>query len=259
MPSQQSDPARAPRAMMLAAGLGTRLRPLTERVPKCLLPVAGRPLLEYWQATFARDGIRDVRINVHAHAEQVRSWVTARNAEGPVRWSVFEEPQLLGSAGTLRANLSWLEEGGDFLAIYADNVSAVDLRALATAHAVAKADFTMALFDAPDPSACGIATVAEDGRIERFVEKPEEPDSTLANAGIYAVRPGVLGPLLGDGFSDMGFDVLPRLEGRMHAFALRGYHRDVGTPEGLRAIEDDLASGALAGHFDDMPARENDS
>lgn len=249
------------RALVLAAGLGTRLRPLTDTVPKCLIPVAGRPLLDYWQAAFVRDEIDEARINVHTHPEQVEAWVAERNEAGPVAWSSVHESVLLGSGGTLRANLDWLERHDAFVVIYADNVSSVDFAKLLAFHQERGAEFTMALFEAPNPSACGIASVDSEGRIVRFVEKPEAPESSLANAGIYVVSRGVLGEVLEEVAAereakasteviDMGHDVLPKLTGRMHGFALAGYHRDVGTPEALATIEADVKAGVL-----DRPAR----
>ena len=240
---KRADPM--PPALVLAAGLGTRLRPLTDRVPKCLVPIGGTPLLRYWHERFLRDGIPRALINVHAHAEQVRAFVAALTQEGPVHWSVFEEPELLGSAGTLRATLDRLEDGPDFLVIYADNVSAIDLAALVSFHRERRAEFTMALFEAPEPSACGIATLDGSGRITAFEEKPEHPLSDLANAGIYVISRGVVGSLLDDGSFDLAFEVLPKLAGRMHGFPIGGYHRDVGTPAGLREIEADVAAGVL--------------
>ena len=249
------------RALVLAAGLGKRLRPLTDTVPKCLVPVAGRPLLDYWQAAFVRDEIEEARINLHTHPEQVEAWVAERNEAGPVDWSSVHEPVLLGSGGTLRANLDWLERNDAFVVIYADNVSSVDFGELLAFHRERGAEFTMALFEAPNPSACGIAALDPEGRIVRFVEKPEAPESSLANAGIYVVSRGVLGAVLDEVAAereaagsteviDMGYDVLPRLRGRMHGLALPGYHRDVGTPEALARIEEDVKAGVL-----DRPAR----
>jgi mannose-1-phosphate guanylyltransferase len=232
-----------PPVLLLAAGLGTRLRPLTDRVPKCLVPVAGRPLLDYWQASFVRHGIHEVVINVHAHRDKVVDWLADRNAQGPVKWEAFEERELLGSAGTLRANLERLELSPDFVVLYADNLSEVDLRGLVDAHRNRNADFTMGLFETPTPSACGIAALERDGRISAFVEKPSRPASNLANAGVYAVRSGLLEAFLQPGDFDIGHDVLPRLVGRMHGWPIEGYHRDVGSPEALAAIEADLAAG----------------
>ncbi len=235
--------APMPPVLLLAGGLGTRLRPLTDRVPKCLVPVAGRPLLDYWDANFVRHGIREVVINLHAHRGQVVDWLAERNAKGPVKWEGFEEPELLGSAGTLKANLPRLERGPDFIVLYADNLSEVDLRGLVAAHRDRDADFTMGLFETPSPSACGIATLSDDGRISAFIEKPTNPTSNLANAGVYAVRSGLMAEFLRADDFDLGHDVLPRLVGRMHGWSIQGYHRDVMSVESLAAIEADLRAG----------------
>jgi len=232
-----------PPVLLMAAGLGTRLRPLTDEMPKCLVPVAGRPLLDYWQASFVRHGIRDVVINLHAHAQQVRDWMAKRNDEGAVRWHAAEEPELLGSAGTLRANRERMEEAPDFVVLYADNLSEVDLSELARVHRERDAEFTMGLFETPSPSACGIAGLEADGIISSFVEKPKHPESNLANAGIYMIRSGILDRVLRPTDFDIGHDMLPRLVGRMHGWVLGGYHRDVGSPEALADIEADLAAG----------------
>jgi mannose-1-phosphate guanylyltransferase len=227
----------------MAAGLGTRLRPLTDEMSKCLVPVAGRPLLDYWQASFLHHGIGEVLINVHAHPQQVRDWVAQRNAEGPVSWNIAEEPELFGSAGTLRANLKRMEEAPDFIVLYADNLSEVDLGELVRIHRARDAHFTMGLFETPYPSACGIATLEDDGIISAFEEKPKHPASNLANAGIYMIRSGSLDGVLRATDFDIGHDILPRLVERMHGWPTQGYHRDVGTPEALAEIEADLAAG----------------
>lgn len=232
-----------PPVLLMAAGLGTRLRPLTDDLPKCLVPVAGRPLLDFWQASFLRHGITDVLINVHAHPQQVRDWVACRNDEGPVHWQTTEEPVLLGSAGTLRANLTRMEDARDFVVLYADNLSEVDLGELARVHRARDAQFTMGLFETPYPSACGIATLTENGIISAFEEKPKHPDTDLANAGVYMIRSGTLSDLLGEDDFDIGHDLLPRMVGRMHGWIIKGYHRDVGTLEALTEIEADLAAG----------------
>jgi mannose-1-phosphate guanylyltransferase len=232
-----------PPVLLMAAGLGTRLRPLTDNLPKCLVPVAGQPLLDFWQASFVRHDITDVLINVHAHPQQVRDWVAHRNSEGPVHWQIAEEPELLGSAGTLRANLARMEEAPDFVVLYADNLSEVDLRELTRIHRARDAQFTMGLFETPYPSACGIATLEEDGTISAFEEKPKHPDSNLANAGVYMIRSGGLAGILRKDDFDIGHDLLPRMVDRMHGWVIKGYHRDVGTSEALAEIEADLAAG----------------
>jgi mannose-1-phosphate guanylyltransferase len=245
--------SRMPPVLLLAGGLGTRLRPLTKRVPKCLVPVAGRPVLDYWQANFVRHGFHEVVINVHAHREQVIGGISERNAHGPVKWEAFDEPELLGSAGTLRANLKRLETGPDFVVLYADNLSEVDLAGLVRRHRARGANFTMGLFETPSPSACGIATLESDGTISAFVEKPSRPASNLANAGVYAVRSGFLEAILRPDDFDIGHDLLPRLVARMHGDPIGGYHRDVGSLEALASIETDLAAGRAPQLSEEIP------
>ncbi len=105
----------------------------------------------------------------------------------------------------------------------------------------------MGLFETPYPTACGIATLQGDGIISAFVEKPEHPESNLANAGVYMIRSGSLEGVLQPQDFDIGHEMLPRLEGRMHGWLLEGYHRDLGSPESLVAIEADLAAGLAPG------------
>src|SRR6202035_2027765 len=123
-----------PPVLLLAGGAGTRLRPLTDTIPKCLVTVAGRPLLDWWHDAFLRAGITEVRINLHAHADRVRRHVEDLNASSTVSSTCMQEPVLLGTAGTVERNLAWLERGEDFLVVYCDNFSTVDLFAFSNAH-----------------------------------------------------------------------------------------------------------------------------
>jgi mannose-1-phosphate guanylyltransferase len=221
-------------ALVLAGGLGTRLRPLTDVVPKCLVPIAGRPLAGYWVEALADAGVSRARINTHAHAEQVRRYITSHNARGasPVLEEAYE-PHLLGSAGTVAANPDLADDADAVLIVYGDNFSDVDLRALVNAHLGHGDPFTMLLFHAANPRACGIAEMDAEGRIVAFVEKPSEPRSDLANAGVYVLTPEAYREIAALKAFDLGFDALPRFVGRMRGFVHSGYHLDVGTPEAL--------------------------
>ena len=106
------------RAVILAAGLGTRLRPLTDRTPKCLLPVAGRPLLDYWLDALAAAGVREVLVNTHALAQQVRAHIQTIMQRGGMRLKEAYEPELLGSAATLRRGSFAAYGGSDAYGIY---------------------------------------------------------------------------------------------------------------------------------------------
>jgi D,D-heptose 1,7-bisphosphate phosphatase len=236
--------ARKARAMILAAGLGTRLRPLTDGIPKCLVPIAGRPLLDFWIGGLVDAGIREARVNTHAHADQVRTYIDRVNAEGRLHLAEAYEPELLGSAGTIAANADLADGADEVIIIYADNFSDVDLRRMLAFHRGHDDPFTMLLFRAPDPRACGIAELDDAGRIVSFVEKPREPRSDLANAGVYIVSADAYREIAARGAFDLGFEVLPGFVGRMRGWAWEGYHLDIGTPEALEKARRD-ARGVL--------------
>jgi mannose-1-phosphate guanylyltransferase len=235
----------------MAAGLGTRLRPLTEGAPKCLIPVAGRPLLDYWVDALRRAGVRKARINTHHLPEQVRSYIAAVNESGDIEVSEAYEPRLLGSAGTIRANRDWIEPEGEALVIYTDNLSDVDLGAMITFHRAHDDPFTMLLFHTTVPEKCGIAETDADGRIVSFVEKPAAPRSTLANAGVYLMTAAAYHEIADMDAFDLGFDVLPRFAGRMRGFVHSGYHRDIGDLAALAQARQDAP--ALFPHLAQRP------
>src|SRR3954447_11721600 len=122
------------RAIILAGGLGTRLRPLTDTLPKCLVPIAGRPLLDYWVDKLVDAGVREARVNNHAHADQVRAYVAEVSASGRLRLDESYEPELLGSAGTIAANADLADGASEVIIVYADNFSDVDLGRMLESH-----------------------------------------------------------------------------------------------------------------------------
>jgi mannose-1-phosphate guanylyltransferase len=216
------------KAFLLAAGLGTRLRPLTDTVPKCLVPINGRPLLSYWMTLLARHGVDDVVINTHHLPAAVQAF--AATVSTP-RVTLFYEAELLGSAGTIRANRERVADGAPFLVAYADDLTNADLTTLMAVHGRRRPILTMGLFRTPEPSRCGIAELdgdEDDAAIVTFEEKPARPKSNLANAGIYVTDARVI-ERIPDGAADFGHDVLPGLVGEMRAHLLRGQLIDVGT------------------------------
>ena len=229
------------RAFLLAAGLGTRLRPLTDWTPKCLLTVAGRPLLAWWLDHLRAAGVESALVNTHAHAGQVREFL--RHHPSPIRLQEAWEPKLLGSAGAIAAHPELADGADDLILINADNFSSIDLRQLLAFHRSHSDPVTMALFRTPMPRACGIATLDEVGRVVRFVEKPQNPESDLANAGIYVVRASAYREIAAMAAFDLGHDVLPRFVGRMRGWETKIYHRDVGTPDALVSARRDAAAG----------------
>ncbi|MDD3920522.1 MAG: nucleotidyltransferase family protein [Eubacteriales bacterium] len=222
------------KAFLLAAGLGTRLRPLTETTPKCLIPVCGKPLLAWWMELFLRHGVDTVLVNTHYLSAQVRAFLYAYNAaKTGVRIVEAYEPQLLGSGGTIKVNRAFIGADESFLICNADNLTDIDLSDLMTYHNTHTGVITMALFRSDCPRQCGIAALDSTGRITEFTEKPEAPVSNLANAGVYIARKELFMHIPENGFCDLGKDVLPRLIGRMYGYEMHDYLIDIGTLKNL--------------------------
>lgn len=226
------------KALILAAGLGTRLKPLTDRMPKCLVPLAGRPLLAYWLDQLADAGIRDIMINTHGFPTQIREVTRRHVREGCFNIVEHYEPTLLGSAGTITATRAFADDADCIVVLYADNLSDADLCDMLAYHASHADPLTMLLFQAADPGACGIATLDAHDRIVKFQEKPAHPKSNLANGGVYIVDAAVYREIADMNAFDIGFDVLPQFISRMRGWTWRGYHRDIGTFPALRAAQD---------------------
>ena len=231
------------KAFLLAAGLGTRLRPITDTTPKCMLDVGGRPLLDIWLAAFSEAGVDEVLVNLHHLPEIVRRHLDARTAPPTVR-PVFE-PELLGSAGTLLANREWVQGEDLFLACNADNLTDFDLRLLIDSHREHGAIATLTVFHSPNPSAGGVIELDETGWVTGFTEKPEKPVSDLTNAGMYAFHPDVLDEIGATPPCDIGYDLLPRLVGKARAVLADGYFRDVGTAGAYRLAREEWPAAAL--------------
>jgi len=225
------------KAFLLAAGVGSRLQPITNTTPKCMLPVGDRPLLDIWLDAFERVGVDEVLVNLHHLPDVVRGHIAARGAPPKVR--TFFEPELLGSAGTLLANRRWVDDEDMFLACYADNLTDFDLRSLVDAHVRHSGIATLTLFHSPNPSAGGVVELDPVGRVTRFVEKPAHPASDLTNAGMYAFHPCVLDEIRDKRPSDIGYDLLPALVGRARAVLVGGYFRDIGTAEAYQRAREE--------------------
>ena len=240
----------ATKTLLMTAGVGMRLRPLTDRLPKCLVPIAGKPLLEYWFERFAEAQLAEILINTHHLPERIRQFIDLANQKGHsgcgFRVQEAFEPELLGSAGTVQKNRGFADDAETVLIIYSDNLSAIDLGQLLEFHETHDDPITMVVFRTETPERCGIAEVDSAMRIVDFVEKPSRPRGNLANAGIYAFRAEAFREVADMAKFDIAFDVLPQFVGRMRAWEWQGYHLDIGTHESLAQAEIDVAAGCLA-------------
>ncbi len=223
------------KAFLLAAGLGTRLIPITDTTPKCMVPIDGQPLVDIWLEALHLAAVDEVLINLHHLGEVVKRHLEAR--VGPPRVRTVHERQLLGSAGTLLANKTWAEGEEMVLVCNADNLTDFDLRQLLDCHREAGLIATLALFRTTRPSSCGIVEVDDSGRMVGYAEKPAKPLTNLANAGIYVFHPTVIDEIEGPPPKDIGYDLLPRLVGRAQTMLVQGYFLDIGTVPAYRRAQ----------------------
>ena len=225
------------KAFLLAAGHGTRLRPLTDRIPKCLVPIRGVPLLSIWFEICRRYGVDEVLLNLPSQSQAVRDFLARTQVDIQVR--LFEEPVLLGSAGTLRANRAWVASESSFWVFYADVLTTANLSGMADFHRRHQGVATLGVCRVPDPHRSGIVGVDEGGVVRQFIEKPQNPPGDLAFGGIILARPELLESIPDQVPADLGRDVLPRLVNRMFAHLITDYHLDIGTPESYAAAQKD--------------------
>ena len=156
------------KAFLLAAGVGSRLRPITDTIPKCMLAIGGRPLLDIWLDAFDRAGVDEVLVNLHHLPDVVRHHLAARRDRRLPTVRTFFEPELLGSAGTLAANRAWVDGEEMFLVCYADNLTDFDLRSLVQAHRAHAGIATLTVFHSERPSAGGVVELDAAGTVVGF-------------------------------------------------------------------------------------------
>lgn len=228
------------RALLLAAGLGTRLRPLTETVPKCLVPIRGRPLLDYWFDLLFPAGIERILINTFYLADQVRAHLDASPWRS--RIDVVHEDTLLGTGGTILANRDWFGPG-PFLVAHADNLTDFDAAAFVRAHVERPAHcaMTMLAFRTDNPRTCGILECDALNVVQAFHEKVEHPPGDLANGAVYVFEPDVVERIaaLHTTVADLSTEIIPGYLGRILAVEHHGYLRDIGSLESLARAETD--------------------
>jgi mannose-1-phosphate guanylyltransferase len=223
------------RALLLAAGMGLRLLPITATRPKCMVEINGRPLLDYWLELLFEAGVERALVNTHWLPDQVIAFVQAS------RWAdqidMVHEDELLGTGGTVLANRGWFQEQ-PFIVAHADNLTDFDVPGFIAAHRARPEGhaITMLGFRTDTPRSCGILQLNGRGTVTAFHEKVDDPPGNLANGAVYIFEPEVMDAItaIGRPVVDLSTEIIPRFIGRILCVETRGYHRDIGTPESLR-------------------------
>jgi mannose-1-phosphate guanylyltransferase len=194
-------------------------------------------MLAIWLRICRELGVDEVLINLHAHADVVRKFLA--QSDQNLKTRVVEEPSLLGSAGTLRANRCWVDQEEFFWIFYADVLNCADLASMARLHQQRRPVATLGVYEVPDPRRCGIVSTRADGVVDRFVEKPPEPAGNLAFSGLMIGTPALLDAVPAEVPADIGFHLLPKLIGKMIAFPIKDYLVDIGTMENYQRAQTD--------------------
>jgi NDP-sugar pyrophosphorylase family protein len=241
--------------MILAAGFGSRLRPLTDRTPKPLIAVAGQPLIAYPLALLRAAGIREVIINLHHRSEDIRAALGDGAGYGMAITYSVEDP-ILDTGGAIKRAKPFLA-GGRFAVLNADIICDVDLRQVVAWHEQRRALATMVLRPDYDARRYGVIEIDADGRIRRFLGKPEtvgEPLTPLMFAGIHLFEPGVF-QYMDDEEDRFGINrvTYPRMLAAgcpIHGYRFDGFWRVLDTHEGLAEGRQQLtAGGCLAARY----------
>ena len=223
------------RALLLAAGLGTRLRPITDEVPKCLVTIRGRPLLDIWCESLISAGVEKILVNLHYKSDQVLSHLAKANYQRFVE-TVFE-PELLGTAGTLIKNRNFFGEKNAVL-VHADNYSEASISSIIDAHSLRPSgcELTMLAFRTKTPESCGILEIDENKVLMNMYEKSRENHGNLANAAFYVISKDVIKNLSNE--IDFSTQVIPKYFRKIFVIETNQIYIDIGTPESYQLAQE---------------------
>ena len=224
------------KAILLSAGFGTRLRPLTDKTPKCLIKVKGLPILEHWLMKLELIKVTKVIVNTHYKREKVSEYLIKRPKSKMIIEESYEK-KLLGTAGTLLANRKKLDNA-EILFIHADNYTDEVLEGLIEAHKKRPSSclMTMLTFKTDEPQRCGIVETDENGIVTSFYEKITNPPNNIANGAIYIFNNELIDYIFkhNPNAYDFSNDVIPLLLGRIYAYHIEEQYIDIGTPDSLK-------------------------
>lgn len=220
------------KVILLAAGFGTRLKPLTEKIPKCLVPIKGKPILQIWLDKLTNTDLKQFLINTHYLSDQVNYFIN--NCRQKEMCIIKYEEKLLGTAGTLLSNLDYIKND-ECLLIHADNYCQANINDFINAHKQRPADclMTMMTFRTNNPSSCGIVEVDHNNVVVGFHEKKENPPGNLANGAVYILSSELIEILKYDykNATDFSNEVIPNLINKIYTFETKDIFIDIGTVE----------------------------
>lgn len=247
---------RIAKAMILAAGEGTRLRPLTSETPKVLLPVAGVPLIYYTFTWLKSHGVQEVTINLYHLGDRIKEALGDGSRFG-VEICYSDEDALLGTAGGVKKVEDFFD--GTFVVVYGDVLTNFDLSSMMRLHWDKQALATLAVTETFNLSEVGVIQMEKGGRILSFLEKPRKGTEmgNMANGGVYVLERQVLDFIPSQGFCDFAYDVFPKLiraNFPVYGYVLRheDYLIDIGTIDRYLKANEDVKSGKVKMKYEEQ-------
>lgn len=228
------------KALLLAAGLGTRLRPFTNNIPKCLIPIGGRPLLDYWIYSMVEIGITTIIINTHYHAKSVHTFIKKHQHKDKIK--ILYEPELLGTGGTVRAAVDVIN-GDNVMIVHADNFCLAPMPEFVKSFVDRPngTEITMMTFRTDNPKSCGIVELDENGVVQKFHEKVSNPPSNLASGAVFIATNNIIRfiEMYNKRKFDFSNDIIPKYLGKINTWENKKYHCDIGSPKNYqRCLQD---------------------
>jgi mannose-1-phosphate guanylyltransferase len=228
------------KALLLAGGYGTRLRPLTDNLPKCLMPIGGKPLLEIWLQSLSKVGVNEFLINTHYLHEQVEKYIESSSFSSQV--TLVHEENLLGTAGTLINNRQYWESEECLFIAHADNYCLADFVEFRHSHDLRPnfCSISMMTFRTEKPQDCGVVLLSEKGVVLDFYEKVKNPPSNIANGAIYIFSKDALKKICLEynDAKDISTDLIPKFKGHINTYFTGSKLIDIGTPHQYRTACD---------------------
>lgn len=233
------------KAIILSAGQGTRLKPLTDNCPKPMIKIGSKPVLEHTVNMLKKHGVTDIAINLHHYPQVVMDYFGDGKSFG-VRMHYSLEKEILGTAGAVKKLKGYFDD--TFVVVYGDVFSFTDITAMMRFHKGKKGIATIGLYEVDNPHECGIVELTDDNKIAQFLEKPkkEEIFTDMANAGIYILETEIMNYIPQDVYYDFGKDLFPLLLKNgiaMYGFIINEYLIDIGTMKKYEQANRDFMEG----------------
>lgn len=231
------------KALLLSAGIGSRLRPITDTIPKCLVEIDKKPLLEYWIELLVQDGIYEILINTHYKSEMVVDFIKESKYKKYI--SIVHEEELLGTGGTLLKNKHFFGKD-QIMLVHADNLSLFPVKEYIKSHLNRPSNsiMTMMLFETDNPQSCGIVELDKQGIVVGFHEKVQKPPGNLANGAVYILENSVVSFIesLKKSTIDFSTEIIPNFINKIFTYKNTFYHRDIGTVDSLEKAKSEFSA-----------------